>query len=167
MAVQSLHEDSGGFKLEESLNANFIRVEKTAGDAEDQTAEDQESKDPKASQKSQALPDSLPIIGVSATGSELEPWCESLERAENSDSPHREFHTAVIHALNIKPVRLQNPSGICQEASSLLDDHTTKNLVQGKSVGGLIKSSHQIYFRTALKKTVFLDLNEMGTCVRS
>lgn len=130
VAVQSLHEDSGDSKLEESQNANFIRVVETAGDAEDHAAEDQESKDTKASQKSQALPDRLPIMEVSTTGSELEPWRESLERAENPDSPHREFHTAVIHALNIKPIRLQSPSDQLEDVAEHKDILPDASLVR-------------------------------------
>ncbi|XP_073466980.1 alpha-adducin isoform X2 [Aquarana catesbeiana] len=130
VAVQSLHEDSGDSKLEESQNANFIRVVETAGDAEDHAAEDQESKDTKASQKSQALPDRLPIVEVSTTGSELEPWRESLERAENPDSPHREFHTAVIHALNIKPIRLQSPSDQLEDVAEHKDILPDASLVR-------------------------------------
>lgn len=130
VAVQSLHEDSGDSKLEESQNANFIRVVETAGDAEDHAAEDQESKDTKASQKSQALPDRLPIVEVSDTGSELEPWRESLERAENPDSPHREFHTAVIHALNIKPIRLQSPSDQLEDVAEHKDILPDASLVR-------------------------------------
>ncbi|XP_077334014.1 alpha-adducin isoform X7 [Lithobates pipiens] len=130
VAVQSLHEDSSNSKLEESRNANFIGVADTAGDAEDHVAEDQESKDTKASQKSQALPDMLPIIEVSATGSELEPWRASLEKAENPDSPHREFHTAVIHALNIKPIRLQSPSDQLEELAEHKDILPDTSLVR-------------------------------------
>lgn len=126
----AVHEDSGDSKLEESQNANFIRVVETAGDAEDHAAEDQESKDTKASQKSQALPDRLPIMEVSTTGSELEPWRESLERAENPDSPHREFHTAVIHALNIKPIRLQSPSDQLEDVAEHKDILPDASLVR-------------------------------------
>ncbi|XP_040191256.1 alpha-adducin isoform X3 [Rana temporaria] len=64
------------------------------------------------------------------TGSELEPWCESLERAENSESPHREFHTAVIHALNIKPVRLQSPSDQLEELAEHKDILPDTSLVR-------------------------------------
>lgn len=118
--MQSLDGDSNECKLEERHNAksatvpaNFIKVKEATGNAKACVIED---KDTEASGESRPLPHKLPIIEVS----ELESQYELLERADNSDSPHREFHTAVIRALNIKPILLQGPSGICQEASSLM-----------------------------------------------
>ncbi|XP_071982278.1 alpha-adducin isoform X1 [Engystomops pustulosus] len=46
--------------------------------------------------------DNLPAIEVSAA--ELEEAADdSAEKSHNTESPHKEFHTAVIRALNIKP----------------------------------------------------------------
>ncbi|KAG8591272.1 hypothetical protein GDO81_000110 [Engystomops pustulosus] len=46
--------------------------------------------------------DNLPAIEVSAAELE-EDADDSAEKSHNTESPHKEFHTAVIRALNIKP----------------------------------------------------------------
>ncbi|XP_072262622.1 alpha-adducin isoform X3 [Pyxicephalus adspersus] len=112
MTVQSLHGNSSECKLEESENAkstsiltNFIRVEETVGDAKSCLVEDQEE-DIKVFQKIELLP----VIYVSAAGSELTTEFDSLESPNNPDSPHREFHTAVIRALSTRPILLESAS---------------------------------------------------------
>ncbi|KAM5192759.1 alpha-adducin isoform 2-T2 [Mantella aurantiaca] len=120
-AKQSLHGDFNGSKPEESPNSkptSVLRVEEMAGDAEAHPVEDKRTK---ASLESPLLPHKLPVIEVSATESELEMHYDLQEEADNADSPDREFHTAVIRALNIKPILLQSPSDQPEELAEHKD----------------------------------------------
>lgn len=81
----------------------------------------------------ESLVNNLPVIEVSAA--ELEEDVEgSLEKTRKTESPHREFHTAVIRALNINSNLVLSSAGIstespCAAGISILVDYTCGNLV--------------------------------------
>ncbi|XP_069833445.1 alpha-adducin isoform X9 [Dendropsophus ebraccatus] len=81
---------------------------------------------PNVIKERESLVDRVPVIEVSAT--ELEENLDgSLEKTHKSESPHREFHTAVIRALNINSNLVLSPAGVPEEVTEQKDiplDHS-------------------------------------------
>ncbi|XP_069833438.1 alpha-adducin isoform X2 [Dendropsophus ebraccatus] len=104
---------------------------------------------PNVIKERESLVDRVPVIEVSAT--ELEENLDgSLEKTHKSESPHREFHTAVIRALNINSNLVLSPAGVPEEVTEQKDiplDHSLIRTPPSTPIKQEEESQHEQTYR--------------------
>ncbi|XP_068132554.1 alpha-adducin isoform X2 [Hyperolius riggenbachi] len=115
----SLHEDtSSSPQLEKGQKERYTGVQEPAGHTGYYQVQVNEE-ETKLTQKSEPVVETLPVLEASATEYELEAAGVPVNKPHKRESPHREVHTAVIHAFNTNPALLLSASEPPEEPAEL------------------------------------------------